>query len=71
MIFSFEVSDALEVRIWGTDADENTQLLFFQPFHPSGNDWESKEAAEAWAEGHILKLQATAVEDSTIEDTTL
>ena len=62
MIFSFEVSNALEVRIWGTDADDKTQLLFFQPFHPSGNAWESKESAEKWAEERINKMQTSLTE---------
>ena len=57
MIFSFNVNEALEVHIWGTDTDEKTQLLFFQPFHPSGNAWESRESAEAWANQKLAKLQ--------------
>jgi hypothetical protein len=57
MIFSFNVNEASEVRIWGTDADDKTQLFFFQPFHPSGNAWESKESAENWAEQKLAQLQ--------------
>ena len=72
MIFSFEVSDALEVRIWGIDADNRSQLFFFQPSCPSGNAWESKESAENWAEQKLAQLQEQEpelVEEEPIAET--
>lgn len=55
MSIRYEVNDNKEVRAWD-DTLPQTEPFLFQPRYPSGVEFESKEAAEAWAALWLLHM---------------
>jgi hypothetical protein len=49
MTIRYEVNDNNEVVAWN-DELEQTEPFLYQPQHPDGTPFETKEAAQAWAD---------------------
>ncbi len=55
--YEYKIDENNVVRIWDLDNPyENNAPFFYQPDHPDGTPWESKEIAEQWVTEFINEL---------------
>lgn len=55
--YEYKIDENNAIRIWNLDnPNENNAPFFYQPVHPDGVAWESKDAAEQWAKDFLDKL---------------
>jgi len=65
--YEYEIDENNTVRIWDLDNPyENNAPFFYQPEHPDGVAWESRDAAEQWVTNFLDKLLETAPIDEEI-----
>lgn len=64
----YEIDENNVVRIWKNEELGNTQPLFVQPFSPeTGQEWASREDAEAWAINQVSASNSSDIETPTEE----
>jgi hypothetical protein len=54
-MIKYEVNDNNEVMAW-SDELEQTEPFLYQPHYPDGTPFESKQAAQAWADQWYYEL---------------
>ena len=65
--FEYQIDENNAIRIWDSkNPNENNAPFFYQPEHPDGTDWESKEAAEQWVIEFLNELSKPAPVDGEI-----
>ena len=65
--YEYEIDENNTVRIWDLDNPyENNAPFFYQPEHPDGVAWESRDAAEQWVTNFLDKLLETDPVDEEI-----
>jgi hypothetical protein len=55
--YEYKIDENNAVRIWDSEnPNENNAPFFYQPDHPDGVAWTSKDAAEQWVKEFINDL---------------
>ena len=66
--YEYQIDENNAIRIWDLEnVNENNAPFFYQPEHPDGIAWTSKDAAEQWVKEFIdYLLQPAPVNDETL-----
>lgn len=55
MRIRYEINDSNEIFAWDNDLPQ-TEPFLYQPNHPDGSAWLSKEDAQLWADKWVLHM---------------
>jgi hypothetical protein len=72
MRYRYEIDEHNAIRVWDDEnPNENGAPFLYQPVHPDGSEWDSREEAEDWVEAYIAnKIAADALPEITEEPET-